>query len=116
MTRFEFLTHPPIYAKIDLLYTANPFQRIMMKRKQIYISEEVEKKVKELAVLRGVPEAAVVREALERYIAKSTRKKSEKGENRKENPLRKLIGLFNKGPRDASINLDHYLYGAPKKK
>lgn len=82
-----------------------------MKRKQIYISEEIEGAVKDLAVLRGVPEAVIIREAMEQYL-----KKYEHKMLKKENPLRKLIGLFTDGPKDSSVNHDHYLYGAPKKK
>lgn len=82
-----------------------------MKRKQIYISEEIEEAVKDLAVLRGVPDAVIIREAMEQYLRKSAHKSL-----KKENPLKKLIGLFPDGPKDGSVNHDHYLYGAPEKK
>lgn len=76
-----------------------------MKRKQIYISEEIEEAVKELAACQSVPEAVIIREALQQYITKSSDKNS-----KKKNPLYKLIGLVKGGPKDGSKNLDHYLY------
>lgn len=82
-----------------------------MIRKQIYIGEETEKKLKDAALLHKVSEAVIVREALEEYLKKKLHKKL-----KKENPLKKLVGLFSDGPKDGSVNHDFYLYGSPKKK
>lgn len=40
-----------------------------MIRKQIYLSEEMNRKLNELAKAKGVPQSEVIREGLEHYIA-----------------------------------------------
>jgi len=85
-----------------------------MKRKQIYLTEEQERRLKELAVDRRVPEAALIREALNAFLDEH----SFKGFDRMEDsPLWALVGLVDspEGPTDGALNHDHYLYGGPKK-
>jgi len=82
-----------------------------MTRKQIYIEEKTDHALKDLALLRGVSEAVLVREALHSYLTGSSAHPT-----RKRNPLYKLIGLCDEGPRDGSESHDRYLYGAKRKK
>jgi hypothetical protein len=85
-----------------------------MKRKQIYIEEDEEARLKELAARRGVAEAVVIREAVASYLAANEFKGFERMED---NPLWGLVGLIDDTtiPTDSSINHDHYIYGTPKK-
>ena len=39
-----------------------------MKRKQIYLTEQMDRKLSEIAELRGVPQAEIIREGLEQYL------------------------------------------------
>ncbi len=77
-----------------------------MKRKQIYLDVEQEKRLKRLAERTRRSEAALIREALEVYMT-TEQMKSEV------DPLLDLIGLCSnpEGPRDVSAKHDQYLYG-----
>lgn len=76
----------------------------MMQRTQIYLPEEIKMKAQKLANRRGVPLAAVVRQALEKEIKETAVPK--------ENPLIHLAKLKIKGgPKDLSSKFDEYLYG-----
>jgi hypothetical protein len=85
-----------------------------MKRKQVYIEAEQEKRLKSLAKKRGVSEAVLVREALDAYLEVNDFKGFERIED---HPLWGLVGLATseEGPTDGSVNHDHYIYGVPKK-
>lgn len=85
-----------------------------MKRKQIYIEEGQEVRLKELAADRGVSEAVLVREALDAYLQANEFKGFERMED---SPLWGIVGLIDDpdAPTDGSINHDHYIYGTPKK-
>ncbi len=63
------------------------------------------------ARMRNKPVAAVVREAVAHYMASPPDKPAPLGEAL----FDKLIGTIDLGLGDASVNLDHYLYGSPKK-
>ncbi len=78
-----------------------------LKRKQIYIDEENERALKNLALSTKVSESEHIRRAVKEYIAK------QRINLIKEDPLLKLIGLCDNphGPTDASIYHDKYLYG-----
>ena len=78
-----------------------------LKRKQIYLDEENDRALKNLALTTNISESEHIRRAVKIYIAK------QKGKIVEEDPLRKLIGLCDKpeGPSDASIHHDRYLYG-----
>lgn len=81
-----------------------------MRRKQLYIDDESERALKQLAARTGRSEAFHVREALRRYIGEQA---SDGGD-----PLELLIGLVDdpRGPDDVAENHDHYLYGAPRER
>lgn len=74
-----------------------------MLRKQIYIPEEYEGQLKELAALMNVAESSLIRDAIAEYLKKI---RTQIGKN----PLHDLIGLCDKGKKDASVNHDKYLY------
>jgi plasmid stability protein len=82
-----------------------------MIRTQLYISEEAHRNLRMLAEASGESMAKIVRDILEERL-----------EHREENDysgkqaVRSLLKLqFRGGPKDLSANLDHYLYGAPKR-
>ncbi|MBI2264955.1 MAG: hypothetical protein HYU64_07260 [Armatimonadetes bacterium] len=82
-----------------------------MKRKQIYLSEDMEQELRAAALFRGASEAAIVREALEQYLQARRPKVP-----LEEDPLWKLVGIIEDGPPDASEAIDYYLYGPGREK
>jgi hypothetical protein len=76
-----------------------------MIRKQVFIDEDLERRLKILAAQSGRPEAEQVREALRSYLVRSS--ESDSGED----PLLGMIGLIQEmeGPRDVAREHDHYL-------
>lgn len=89
---------------IHQLYTSN------MIRTQIYIQETLHERAKMIAKNKKQSLADLYRMFIAQGV-ESTRQQQAK------NSLDSLIKLgFRGGPRDLSKNMDHYLYGAPKKK
>ncbi len=86
-----------------------------MKRKQIYIAQEQEAELERLAAQRKVPVSLLIREAVAVYIARQEAPQIDRPED---HPLWALVGMVEDAdaPDDASTNLDHYLYGAPKRR
>jgi hypothetical protein len=85
-----------------------------MKRKQIYIAPEQEERLQRLAESRSVPVSLLIREAVAEYLHEHERPHFKRPED---NPLWGIVGLVDDPdfPADASMNIDHYLYGAPKR-
>ncbi len=81
------------------------------KRTQVYFPEELYNRLKKRAEKEGKSVAAIIREASEEYL-----KKEEKEIDWENDPIFKLAGIFESKESDLSINHDHYLYGAPKRK
>lgn len=81
-----------------------------MRRKQLYLDEPTERALKRVAAQTGRSEAAVVREALQRYVV-------ERADEPHDDPLARLIGLVPdpEGPDDVARQHDHYLYGSQKR-
>ena len=81
-----------------------------LKRKQIYIDEESDRALKNLAAATEVSESELIRRAIKKYVVKQM------GNIPQEDPLQKLIGLCDNpaGPTDASVHHDKYLYGKNK--
>lgn len=71
-------------------------------------------RMKALAHRRKTTVSHLLREAVEKTYGIDAGLKSEP--DWKEDPFLKLIGTFEGGPSDLSVNHDHYLYGAAKKK
>lgn len=80
------------------MYTA----RVVI-RKQIYLDEASDRRLRRLAASSGRSAASLIREAVGQYV---------QGRDRTtDDPLRSLIGAFAGGPRDAAAKHDKYLYG-----
>ena len=80
-----------------------------MQRKQIYLDEETRRAIEKLAVVRGVSESSIIREAIAQYVVKEEQRAG--AEN---NPLVKLIGIGEGSRPDAAENHDRYLYQEDK--
>jgi hypothetical protein len=72
-------------------------------RKQIYLDEASDRRLRKLAAASGRSAASLIREAVGRYLQSRGGGTSD--------PLRPLIGAFSGGPRDAAAKHDKYLYG-----
>ncbi|MBI3989004.1 MAG: CopG family transcriptional regulator [candidate division NC10 bacterium] len=83
-----------------------------LKRKQIYLDAESDRRLKQLALATKTSEAEHIRRAVRAYLANTGGKDEEK------DPLLALIGLCDdpEGPRDASVNHDAYLYGKARRR
>ena len=78
-----------------------------LKRKQIYLDEESDRALKMLAVDTKISESEHIRRAVARYIA------NQKATIIDKDPIGEIIELCDnpKGPTDASVHHDRYLYG-----
>lgn len=82
-----------------------------MIRTQIYLDEDIHKDLSHLARQEKESMAKVARDLLKEGIQK--RKQLDKSGKE---VLKKLLAMkVSGGPTDLSKNLDHYLYGGPKK-
>jgi plasmid stability protein len=77
----------------------------LMKRTQFYLEEGLDSRLREAAEREGRSAAALVRDALEHYLA---------SKEPDDDPLRPLIGAFEGKHRDAAMNHDKYLYRLDK--
>lgn len=80
-----------------------------MKRKQIYLEEDMIEKIKEIAEKRNISQSELIRRSITKFI------KEELAAGEVRDPILELIGLFSSDVTDGSINHDHYIYGVPKK-
>ena len=78
-----------------------------LKRKQIYLDTESERRIRKLARATGLSEAEHIRRAIASYVADRPEVTSEKP------ALLQMIGICDNkaGPQDAAVNHDKYLYG-----
>ena len=82
-----------------------------MIRTQIYLDEDVHKDLNILAKQQKESMAKIARDILKEGIQKK-RRLDKSGKE----VLKKLLAMkISGGPSDLSANLDHYLYGGPKK-
>jgi hypothetical protein len=82
-----------------------------MIRTQIYIPETTHKELVKLAEVKRQPMAQVVRDFIEEGV-----KKAIEIDYTGKGAIRNLFNIkATGGPKDLSTNLDHYLYGGPKK-
>ena len=77
-----------------------------MKRTQIYLEEELDRELRAAAAAEGRSAAAVIREAVRRYLAGVDHPRSE-------DPFLAIAGSVSGRAKDGALNHDHYLYGAP---
>ena len=78
-----------------------------LKRKQIYLDSESERRIRKLAHATGLSEAEHIRRAIASYVADLPDVKDV------QHPLLEMIGICDSkaGPKDAAIHHDKYLYG-----
>ena len=78
------------------------------KRTQVYFPEKLYRDVQKRAKAEAKSVAAVVREAVRKYLA-------EKEVDWENDPIFKLVGIMKTGTTDLSENHDHYIYGIKKR-
>lgn len=78
-----------------------------LKRKQVYLDLESERKIRQMARASGLSEAEHIRRAIASYVADLPKAEVH------EHPLIQMIGLCKSksGPKDAAVKHDKYLYG-----
>jgi len=83
-----------------------------MIRTQVYFDESIHKKLLSLAKLHKKTMAQIVRESVEEKV-KHLEKKDTYGISFIQSLIDNAVAG---GPKDLSLNIDHYLYGAPRKR
>jgi hypothetical protein len=80
-----------------------------LKRKQIYLDRESDRRIKRLARKTHLPQAEHIRRAVADYV----RKADPTGPAKERDPLLALVGICKKpgGPRDGALHHDRDLYG-----
>ncbi|OGY24436.1 MAG: hypothetical protein A2Y57_02080 [Candidatus Woykebacteria bacterium RBG_13_40_7b] len=76
-----------------------------MKRKQIYLTETLDREIRYASLKQNKPQSEVIRDVLEKNLVRE-KKKMSGGEF-----LLWLAAGAVPGPKDLSTNLDRYLYG-----
>lgn len=89
-----------------------------MRRKQVYIDEELDEALARLAARTGEPEAAHVRRALRAYLERRQPQGAAEPYRAEADPLLAYIGAAgeDEGPTDSAEAHDHYLYGASRER
>jgi len=83
-----------------------------MIRTQIYLPNEMHSQLQQIAQAKSTSMAQITRKFIEKGL-----KTSKDIDTSGKTVMRKLLNMNIKGgPKDLSTNLDHYLYGGPKKK
>jgi len=85
-----------------------------MIRTQVYLPKEIYDELRQRAKKYRLTLAVQIREALEVYIRQAKRLTEEEPILRADDPIFEMIGMYDSGVGDLSVNHDHYLYGAPK--
>jgi hypothetical protein len=78
-----------------------------LKRRQLYLDIESERRIRKLARATGLSEAEHIRRATSSYVADRPDVTNDK------HPLLQMIGICDSGsgPQDAAVNHDKYLHG-----
>ncbi len=76
---------------------------IAMRRTQIYIDDELDDALRQVATGQGRSAAAIIWDAVCAYLRAS-------GAIEQDDPFRSIIGAYSGGPTDAAENHDYYLY------
>lgn len=76
-----------------------------MKRKQIYLEEEMAKKIEQFSNIKNISQAEIIRRAIDYYF------KEKQIEEKENEPLLELAGIVDVDIEDGSENHDKYLYG-----
>lgn len=83
---------------LDVLYNCD------MRRIQMYIDEDLDDMLRQVAAVEGRSTAAIIREAVRAYLNTDAPATDE-------DPFRTIIGAYVGGPTDAALEHDRYLYG-----
>ncbi len=76
-----------------------------MHRTNMYVDNDLHEALRQAAVIEGRSAAAIIRDALRRYLQERERPLAS-------DPFRDLIGAFSSGRNDTALHHDHYLYNA----
>lgn len=76
---------------------------IAMRRTQIYIDDELDDALRQVATVQGRSAAAIIRDAVRAYLQASDTVEQD-------DPFRSIIGAYSGGPTDSAENHDYYLY------
>ena len=78
-------------------------------RKQIYLTREMNQRLRRSAARAGETDSAIVREALEQYLAQEERRNTPK----EKNPVLQMTGMFEGTPecKEVSAKVDEHLAG-----
>ena len=85
-----------------------------MVRTQVYLPREMYDRLQQRAGKQNLTLAVQIREALEDYLER-VESQADDGILHADDPIFQMIGMFDSGLGDLSVNHDHYLYGAPKR-
>ncbi len=84
-----------------------------MVRTQVYLPRAMYDRLQQRAGKQNLTLAVQIREALVDYLERS--EAADEPILRADDPIFAMIGMFDSGLGDLSVNHDHYLYGAPKR-
>ncbi len=76
-----------------------------MKRKQIYLEEEMIKNIEQLSNSKNISQAEIIRRAIDYFFQENKMKQKDS------EPLLELAGIADVDIEDGSENHDKYLYG-----
>ena len=85
-----------------------------MVRTQVYLPKGTYEALQERAEKQGLTMATQIRAALDEYLRRA------QGDDegpilQPDDPIFKMIGMYDSGLSDVAVNHDYYLYGAPKR-
>ena len=85
-----------------------------MVRTQVYLPQATYDALVERAKGQGPTMASQIRAALDEYLQR-TQDDDEGAILQTDDPIFKMIGMFDSGLTDVAVNHDHYIYGTPKR-
>lgn len=85
-----------------------------MVRTQVYLPREMYDRLQKRAGKYDLTLAVQIRQALEDYLERMEAQ-ADDGILHADDPIFQMIGMFDSGLGDLSVNHDHYLYGFPKR-
>lgn len=88
--------------------------RETMVRTQVYLPRDIYQRLQKRAEENDLTLAVQVREALVDYLER-VELQDDDGVLHADDPIFQMIGMFDSGLGDLSVNHDHYLYGFPKR-
>jgi plasmid stability protein len=80
-----------------------------MKRTQIYLEEDLDRRLRVAAAGEGRSAAHLIREAVRKFLAERRPASSK-------DPFLELAGSLRGGPRDGALEHDRDLYGSPARR